>query len=147
MGRRAMNMRAGWGVLAVVSLLALTGCGGTAGAVASGKTARDDQGARILEKKVVFNSIGLKMDIEIVDIKSSLAGNLMRAQAALRSRDSGTLSFQYRFEWYDADGLEINSGAGSWRPLLLNGKEIKTVQGVAPDQRAKEFKLLIRQPD
>ncbi len=147
MGSVKSGMGAGGAVVAVVMLLAMAGCGGTTGAVASGKTTWDDQGARTLDKSVVFNSMGLKMEIEVVDMKNSLAGDLMKVQAALRSKNSGTLPFQYRFEWYDADGLEINSGTGSWKPLLLNGKELKTVQGVAPDKRAKEFKLLIRQPD
>jgi uncharacterized protein YcfL len=125
----------------------LTGCSTTAGVEASGKTGWDDQGARILEKKVVFNNSGLKGDIEIVDVKSAMAGDIMRAQATLRSRDKDTLPFQYRFDWYDANGFEINSGGGAWKPLILNGREAKTIQGVAPDPRAKEFLLKIREPD
>jgi len=132
---------------ALIASLALAGCSTTAGVEATGRTSWDEQGARILEKNVVFNSSGLKGDIQIVDVKSAMAGDIMRAQATLRSKDRDTLPFQYRFEWYDAGGIEINSGAGSWKPLILYGREAKTVQGVAPDPRAKEFKLKIREPD
>lgn len=131
----------------IIAALGLAGCSTTAGVEATGKAAWDDQGARILEKNVVFNSSGLKSDIQIVDVKSAIAGDIMRAQASLRSKDKDTLRFQYRFEWYDANGIEINSGSGSWKPLILNGRESKTVQGVAPDPRAKEFKLKLREPD
>ena len=133
--------------VALIASLGLAGCSTTAGVEATGKTSWDEQGARTLEKKVVFNNSGLKGDIQIVDVKSAMAGDIMRAQATLRSKDKDTLPFQYRFEWYDAGGIEINSGAGSWKPLILNGSEAKTVQGVAPDPRAKEFKLKIREPD
>jgi uncharacterized protein YcfL len=138
------------GVITAAALIAsfgLVGCSTTAGVETTGKTAWDEQGARSLEKNVVFNNSGLKGDIQIVDVKSGMAGDIMRAQATLRSKDKGTLPFQYRFDWYDASGFEINSGAGSWKPLILYGRETKTIQGVAPDPRAKEFKLKIREPD
>lgn len=132
---------------AVAALLGLAGCSTTAGVETTGKMSWDEQGARTLEKNVVFNNSGLKGDIQIVDVKSAMAGDIMRAQATLRSKDRDTLPFQYRFEWYDNNGMEINSGSGSWKPLILYGRESKTVQGVAPDPRAKEFKLKIREPD
>jgi uncharacterized protein YcfL len=132
---------------AIITALGLAGCSTTAGVEAGGKMAWDDQGARTLDKQVIFNSSGLKGDIQIVDIKSAMAGDIMRAQATLRSKDRDTLPFQYRFEWLDASGIEINSGSGSWKPLILNGRETKTVQSVAPDPRAKEFRLKIREPD
>jgi len=132
---------------AIIASLGLMGCSTTSGVETTGKTTWDEQGARSLEKNVLFNNSGLKGDIQIVDVKSAMAGDVMRAQVTLRSKDRDTLPFQYRFEWYDGGGLEINSGAGSWKPLILYGRESKTIQGVAPDPRAKEFKLKIREPD
>lgn len=132
---------------ALIATLGLVGCSTTAGVETTGKMSWDEQGARTLDKNVVFNSSGLKGDIQIVDVKSAMAGDMMRAQATLRSKDKDTLPFQYRFDWYDASGIEINSGSGSWKPLILNGRESKTIQAVAPDPRAKEFKLKIREPD
>jgi len=132
---------------AIIASLGLWGCSTTAGVEVTGKTTWDEQGARSLEKKVVFNNSGLEGDVQIVDIKSVMAGDVMRVQATLRSKDRDTLPFQYRFDWYDGGGLEINSGAGSWKPLILYGRESKTIQAVAPDPQAKEFKLKIREPD
>lgn len=131
----------------MIAALGLAGCSTTAGVETTGKMAWDEQGARTLEKNVLFSNSGLKGDIQIVDVKSAMAGDIMRAQATLRSKDRDTLPFQYRFDWYDAGGVEINSGAGSWKPLILYGRESKTIQAVAPDPRAKEFKLKIREPD
>lgn len=137
----------GMAVMALLAALGLAGCSTTAGVETTGKASWNDDGSRGLEKKVIFNNSGLAGDIEIVDVKSALAGDIMRAQATLRSKDRDTLPFQYRFEWFDSNGFEINSGAGAWKPLLLNGRESKTIQAVAPDPRAKEFKLKIREPD
>jgi uncharacterized protein YcfL len=137
------------GIAAAVSVVALglAGCSTTAGVETTGKSAWDDQGARTLEKNVLFNNSGLKGNIRIVDVKSTMAGDTMKVQAILQSKDRDTLPFQYRFDWYDAGGFEINSGSGAWKPLILYGRETKTIQSVAPDKRAKEFKLKIREPD
>jgi uncharacterized protein YcfL len=132
---------------ALMAIISLSGCSTTAGVEATGKTTWNDEGARELSKKVVFNSSSLAGDLQIVDMQSTLAGNLMKAQATLKSKDRDTMSFQYRFDWYDAGGMEINSGAGSWKPLIITGRESKTIQSVAPDPRAKEFKLKIREPE
>jgi len=130
---------------ALMASLVLPGCSTTAGVETTGKTTWDEQGARTLEKKVLFNNSGLKGELQIVDIRTVQAGDIMRAQVTLRSKENDTLQFQYRFDWYDAGGLEINSGSGSWKPVILGGRETKTLQSVAPDPRAKEFKLKIRE--
>jgi len=134
------------GVMAVVLGIA-GGCSTTAGVEATGTTAWDDQGARVLAKRVVYNSGSLKGDLEVVDLRSFMAGDLMRAQATLRSRDRDTLSFEYRFEWYDLQGMEIGAGSSSWKPLILTGKETKAIQASAPDPRAREYKLKLREPE
>lgn len=133
--------------VAIVTALGLSGCSTTAGVEATGKTSWSDEGARELSRKVVFNNSSLAGDVQVVDLQSALAGDMMRAQATLRSKDRDTLSLQYQFAWFDAGGMEINPGTGSWKPLILYGKESKTIQSVAPDPRAKEFKLKIREPD
>lgn len=132
---------------ALAATLGLSGCSTTSGVEATGKTVWSDEGARELGKKVVYSNSSLAGDVQIVDMQSALAGDLMRAQASLKSKDGDTLNLQYRFDWYDSKGMEINSGTGSWKPLILYGKESKTVQSVAPDPRAKEFKLKIREAE
>lgn len=144
---KVITRAASAGLLAAALFLtavSLSGCSTTAGVEADGKTVWNDEGARELSKKVVFESGSLAGDLKVVDMQSVQAGNMMRAQATLKSKDRDTLSFQYRFDWYDANGMEVNSGGGAWKPLIITGRETKTVQGVAPDPRAKEFKLKIR---
>lgn len=133
-------------VLLLVSL-ALAGCSTTAGVETTGKSSWDEQGTRTFEKNIVFNNSSLKRAIQIVDVKTVMAADILRVQATLRSNERETLSLQYRFDWFDASGIEINSGGGSWKPLILYGMENKSIQSVAPDPRAKEFILKIRDVD
>lgn len=132
-------------VLAFV-ILGLCGCASTAGIDATGKKTWNQDGAPGLDTKVVINNSSLARNIEIDAIDSAMAGNMMRAQVSLHSKDRDTVSIQYRFAWFDIQGIEINPNAGAWKPFLLYGREKRTIQGLAPDPRAKEFKISIREP-
>lgn len=143
-----MNKQMLWMVGGVLcALLTLTGCHLTSGAEATGKTAWTEDGALTLQKNVVFNNPFLSKDIEIVDASSARSGDLMTAQVNLRSKTDSTLNVQYKFEWYDQNGMALYASSASWKPLLIYGREGKVVQGVAPDPRGREFKLLLRQAD
>lgn len=132
---------------ALLAALCLGGCSTTAGIEANGKTAWNQDGKPELSTKVVINNSSLAGDVEIVDMKSSLAGNLMIAQVSLRSTGRGELPLQYRFAWYDAQGMELNAATGGWNPLTIYGRESKMIRGVAPDPRAHEFKLKLREAE
>ena len=133
-------------VVLLFGLLILSGCAATSGIEATGKTTWNEEGARELSKRVVINNGSLASDIEVADITSSQVGDLMRAQVMLRSRDSGTLQFQYKFDWYDIQGLDVVDNA-PWQPVILYGKETKTIHGLGPNPRAREFKLKLKGTD
>lgn len=122
-----------------------SGCSVTSGFEATGRSVIKD-GVQELDKNIIINNRGLASDLEISDMKSVLTGDLLRVQVSLRSRSRDTVPVQYRFEWFDAQGFEINANE-AWKPFLIYGHETRTLQGVAPDQRAKEFKLKLRDPD
>jgi len=54
------------------------------------------------------------------------------------------LDFQYKFAWLNKDGIEINPDGGPWTPLIMYGNESRTVQSVAPNPSAREFRIKIR---
>lgn len=121
----------------------VAGCATTSGIEATGKTAYSDEGARTLSQQVLIQNTSLGSDIAVTALQSDRVGDMMRAQATLTSKTSSTLKVQYRFVWFSAAGMELNSNS-AWKPLIVYGKESKTIQGVAPDPRAASFKLAIR---
>jgi uncharacterized protein YcfL len=123
----------------------ITGCASTSGIEASGKVVAADSG-HSLDKSIVINNRALASDLEITDIRSAFIGDLLKVQISIRSANRDTFPIQYKFEWLDAQGFEINTNQ-AWKPFIVYGKETKTIQGVAPDQRAQEFKIKIRDPD
>jgi len=131
------------GCLAVGGMM--VGCAtktsGLEGAAASVET---PEGNMQSSKFVIVNNPKLARGIQIVDLKSVFVGDMLKGQVTLVSKYSSTLSFQYKFAWFNKDGVEINPDAGPWTPLIMYGNESKTIQAVAPNPSAREFKIKIR---
>lgn len=131
----------------LIAIMALSGCSIPSVIEGRGKAGWTDQGAPLLNTKVVYNSSSLARDIAIVEMTSSKAADLMLAQVIIRSKEGDPLKLQYKFEWYDLDGRALDAGSAIWNPLIIYGRESKTIQGVAPDPRGRDYKLLLREAE
>jgi uncharacterized protein YcfL len=133
--------------LLIVGMAVLSGCVPTSGAEGRAKVGWTDDGAPLLNSKVVYNSSTLARKVAIEEMTSSKAGDMLLAQVTMRSKAGDTINLQYKFEWFDQSGLALNVASASWKPLIIYGKESKTIQGLAPDPRGRDYKLLLRDAD
>jgi uncharacterized protein YcfL len=125
--------------------LLFSGCSTrTAGLEANASSVAAPAPSMDLSQFVVMNSRYIANRVEVVDMKSALVGDLMKANVTLSSKTSSTLKLQYQFAWFNAQGMEINPEAATWTPLIIYGRETKTVQGVGPNPSAKAFKVKLR---
>lgn len=84
-------------------------------------------------------------DFILSDIRGAqTALGFPRVEATLTSISRGRISIQYRFAWFDANGMEIQAGTGGWNTLSLAARETATLSGVARSQDAVEFRILVR---
>ena len=136
-----------FGVLGSVVLLGGSGCASSRSSGIEGTTGVGvgPDGTASFSKYVVVNNKKLARGLQIVDLRSSrTANNLLRASVLVVSKYSKTLDFQYKFAWFDAQGMEIDPGSRPWTPVTLYGNETKTLQATAPNSAATEFKIKIR---
>jgi len=94
------------------------------------------------DNRYIVNSIPLSNKIAIVDYKSKFEGGLLLAMVDVRNIEPKSYDLEYRFSWRDSDGFEV--GKTPWLPLTINGKEVRSVQRIATNPRAKTFKFYIR---
>lgn len=97
-----------------------------------------------IDPHIVVDNFQLAQGLKIEDIKSQFAGDLLKAQVTIVSKFNKDRRVQYKFLWFDAQGIEINPGSLPWTPLMLSGKESKAVQALAPNPSVREFKISIR---
>lgn len=96
-------------------------------------------------KYQVVASGGTEDRVDVINVVSARAGDLVRASVELRNNSNFQYAMEYRFKWYDKGGMEINPEGGSWIPVSLMANETKSLQALAPNPTADTFKLFLQE--
>ncbi|MCG7497095.1 YcfL family protein [Vibrio sp. Of7-15] len=96
-------------------------------------------------QKVVFGDNVLGGRLMINKAGSHHINGLMQGIVSMTSRYAGDQNLQYRFYWYDGQGLEINGSDSPWRQLIVHGMDTVSVQEVALSPEATQYRIQIRQ--
>lgn len=88
-----------------------------------------------------FPGTGIKLT-NMVSVPSP--SGFTRVQATVQNSGRDRERIQYRFIWYDENGLEIGQGTSGWVSETVEAKESRTLEGVARDPDVARFKLFIR---
>jgi len=122
----------------------LSGCRAAVGSV---ERAQPVGTPRIVEDKRVQPDGSLKRKIAIVQVNEGIvSGDLIRVQVILANQKSSRVTVNYAWEWYDNNGMIINSTGAGWKSLPLGGMEQKAVTAVAPNSQAVDFVLKLKEP-
>ncbi|WP_140417098.1 YcfL family protein, partial [Vibrio cholerae] len=65
----------------------------------------------------------------------------------LQSNQKSDVHVQYRFYWYDNDGLEVNTKLSPWKTIILRGMETVSLTEVSVNPNGKQFRVQIRESD
>jgi uncharacterized protein YcfL len=124
-------------VLMLLAAVALAGCGkNTAGLQVEGNT------QNVLFGDVVLGGRLLIDNIATVDVNGNARGVV-----TLSSQYTGDQNIQYRFYWYDNDGLEVNSKQAAWKQTVVRGYETVSISEVSVNPNGRQFRVQIRQAD
>ncbi|MEW6380957.1 MAG: DUF1425 domain-containing protein [bacterium] len=116
----------------------------TSSNVGGGQAMPQGGGSYAFSNFVIINNKALLRDLQITDIKSRMVDNLMQVQVQVLNKTSRTFSFDYSFSWFDASGFQVVGVGEHWTPVVINGNEVKSLNGVAPTPQASQFKVQIR---
>lgn len=79
---------------------------------------------------------------QINNIRSSrVSNNLLNIQADVRNLKSSGAEFNYKFEWIDETGSEIDSSVDVWKRKYIGPQEQITITGTATSPKATDFRL------
>ncbi|MFV0575132.1 MAG: YcfL family protein [Vibrio sp.] len=124
-------------LIAILGVTALAGC------------ADNSTGLRIdsASQQVLYSDTKLDDQLSIDRIDALENNGNTRGVVKITNQEDGTLNLQYRFYWYDAEGLEVNAKQGNWRQFILRGRESITLNEVSVNPNATDFRIQIRALD
>jgi uncharacterized protein YcfL len=122
-----------------IGLLALTGCTTTVNSVENAQ--KSGQREMVADQRAITDS-SLKKKVSIVGVNTSMTpGGLLKVQVELQNRTRSLQRFNYRFEWFDANGMQVNNVTSALLPDQIEGLEDKFISGVAPTPNCKDFRV------
>jgi uncharacterized protein YcfL len=124
--------------LAGIGLLALAGCT-TVNTVENAQ--KEGQRNMVADARAITDA-SLNRKVSIVGVNTSLPpSGLLKVQVELQNRTRSLQRFSYRFEWFDANGMQVNNALSASIPDQIEGKEDKFIFGIAPNPNCKDFRV------
>lgn len=109
---------------------------------------KDGQRSMIADQRVVTDS-KLSREVSVIGANTAMTpGGVLKAQVELVNRTKSLTRFAYRFEWFDANGMQINNVlSGALIPDQIEGGESKFISALAPTPACKDFRLKLMKVD
>lgn len=104
-----------------------------------------NSGVTVVGGKVFIYDPSFAVNIQLVkdDITQTPQG-FLRVQTTLQNTNHEDWNCQYRFVWFDANGMEQTHAPTVMRPCVLHGKQMTVLEGVSPLQGTAGFRLELR---
>ena len=96
------------------------------------------------ERVLIDASLGGKVCVVAVN-EAMTPGGVLRVQVGLLNQTGSTRRFNYRFEWFDPNGMQVNASSALSTEYLAGG-ETKYLSSVAPSAACKDFRLKLFEP-
>lgn len=95
---------------------------------------------QMVNDRRIITDAGLNRGVRIVGVNEA-PGEFLKVQVELLNTTSSVKSFSYRFEWFDANGVQVNTPTATAISRQIEGKESLFISSVAPTPTAKDFRL------
>ena len=95
----------------------------------------------IADKRIITDST-LNKKVSIVGLnESTTSGGFLQVQIEVLNKKNSMQDFSYSFEWFDMNGMLVNTPTSVWIPRQIEGQETLSITAVAPTTTAKDFRV------
>jgi len=128
-------------ILALCGLCVVTGLTGCTTVNSVENANKEGQRNMVTDQRAVTDH-SLNKKVSIVGVNTApTPGGVLKVQVELQNRTRSMQRFIYRFEWFDANGMQVNSIVSAPVPDQIEGKESKMISAVAPTTNCKDFRV------
>lgn len=145
-------------LLLTAALLLLTGCQNTVNTVRNAETAARRQE---VDYRYFSTDDFCRDRLQLIRIdRGTTPSGLLQVQATVHSARYGFWSelwsgltgenpyhLAYKFDWFDEQGMRVETPASVWLNLILMPGETRFLQAVAPNERCRDFLLSVKEAE
>lgn len=91
----------------------------------------------------VVRSPGLATEVAVESVQAFEQGEVLMAQVTVRNRGGSQRTFRFRFDFFAADGMQVDPTSGSWKQRTIQPGETMVLSQVAGSSKAKDFRLTL----
>jgi len=96
----------------------------------------------MLADKRVITDTGLYGRVRPVGVNTAVVSTgFLKIQVEVQNLSSSVQAFAYRIEWFDANGITVNTPTSTWIDRQIQGGESLMLTGIAPTETAKDFRV------
>lgn len=97
---------------------------------------------QVIADKRVITDLTLNKKVSIVGMNEGMTpGGFLQVQIEVLNQKNSMQTFSYRFEWFDMNGMLVDTPTSVWIPRQIEGQETLTIIAVAPTTTAKDFRV------
>jgi uncharacterized protein YcfL len=127
-----------FGACLLFGSLVFTGCQTTVNTVSREPPAQ----RQMVTDKRVLTDASLAKRVYIVGVaEAPTPGGVLQIQVEVWNRTRSAQRFNYWFEWFDSNGMQVNPTSTAKIPCLIEGGETRLLSSVAPTPLCKDFRV------
>jgi len=128
-------------LLALCGLCAVAGLTGCTTVNSVENANKEGQRNMVADQRAVTDH-SLVKKVAVVGVNTAMTpGGVLRVQVELQNRTRSMQRFNYHFEWFDANGMQVNNVTSALVPDQIEGRENKMISAVAPTPNCKDFRV------
>ena len=139
------------GMMLLIMMFLIFGCGKEQNQDSRVKlqegVASDTLGSNIITRPIghIYNDItGQRIAFAEPKLRRN-SSDILELQVEFYNNSHNTVRFQYKIDWFDADGFKINSKTNTWYNMSVAGKSNGIIPfTVAPNENAVDFNMNTR---
>jgi uncharacterized protein YcfL len=126
----------------MLAAMAVAGCAtGTVNTVARDQP---EGHPNVVADRRVITDPSLNAYVQPIGVSESQVGDLTKIQVEVYNTQTDPVKFYYKFEWYDDQEMVVDSPMSIWTDRTIQAGEQIPLVGVAPNPRAKDFRLKLQ---
>lgn len=101
---------------------------------------------RNIEDKRILRDRTMDRALKILNVvEGSTPDNLLRIGVEVQNDRRKNFRFNYRFDWFDAQGFPVPTPASTMVSQQIEGGQILMLTGVAPNPAVRDFRLTLQE--